>query len=461
MPTDIQDIPYDESLEAVQLPNYGYSYKLRATMGGLLTVNRTVYVDSVNGSDTNNGSQAAPFKTFARAVTDRLRYVVRDCLYTIQLVGDGPYLTGDIVGWQHQGSGKTAVRGDPSPIVHASGTATGDTVGTVLPTSPGLGVDTHRGRFLRMTSGACAGVVAVIAENADASVTVCNNQSRNVISGGTILNGDTFDIVSPRTTLSPAAGTLYSIQSSTVQYSPPLYFENLIMTGSQYITNVHYLFVRATSNVLPAAGTLWTQVSDAAFLGFAQKAAYAGVGISAQTISVDVSSRLHGTVHVTGNLSLFESATYVSYGCRVEGTTMVGPGAYMGLAQNGVRCTARFDKTVSVYGRVECSTSIFTQPVAKFAVTSGDCFRVLYGGSVMLRFAFSGGTTDPIGSAVNVSSGGRFFTSVAPTATGGTAGKDLRTTGNGGVANSVLSAAGTSAAVAADAGFGEVLARVA
>jgi hypothetical protein len=128
------------------------------------------------------------------------------------------------------------------------------------------------------------------------------------------------------------------------------------------------------------------------------------------------------------------------------------------VAVNGTRIAQRHDKTITVDAGLFDTASV--TPIFKFAVTAGDCIRVRRGGTFIHNHACTGGTTDAAGYGVNVTGGGRFFTTVEPTHTGGTPAKDLKTTNNGGLPNSTLSAAGTPAGVAADALLGEVLCRM-
>ena len=154
----------------------------------------TIYVDSVSGSDTaGDGSAALPFATFKRAyqVVPSNPTILR----TIRLQGPGPYNAGGI---NMNGLNYIIIEGDEPPVEFSrtitSIGASSDSNGLILDdTDAALGVDAHRGRLVKFTSGVLNGQYGVIIRNAANQVEV--TQARI----GTTFNipspGDTYDIL--------------------------------------------------------------------------------------------------------------------------------------------------------------------------------------------------------------------------------------------------------------------------
>lgn len=439
-------------------PTLAELYKTVVSAPIVLTSNLTVYVDSAAGNDTNAGTQAAPFKTVQRAFDERGNYIVRNAAFVIQLIGVGPYaLPAFASGWLSYDKGCTVIRGDNAAVtVYATGTATSGFGSTsVLTTAAGLGVDTHKGRFVRFTSGANVGCIGQICEHTDASITFC------ALMPFAVASGDTFEIMTPGSQLSGTC-TISDIRAANVLgVFAALIFELVYMTGT-------FVLDKATALALACrfAGTLFLQDAwlasynlDAAFIG-KPKSTYAAGGIMCASVYCYGASYLQVAFVTSGNVSFLDTTTAaLQYGGRFGGVVTVGPCAVMQfLAVNGT--AMRFDRSVVVSDGGYAKFTKSTNGLGKFAVTTGDCIRVQTEGCAYVQTSPTGGTTDAAGFAVNTTGGGKFLTSVALAFTGGTAGKDLRTSGNGGVANSVLSAAGTAAGSAADALLGEVLARI-
>lgn len=443
-------------------------YKTVVSAPVVLTNNLTVYV-SASGDDANAGTQAAPFKTLARAFVDRAQYAVRDCVYTIQLVGAGPFPLppGISGGWVHLGTGVTALRGDAAVrTVHMTGTAAGDFVGStpVINVSAGMGTDTHVGRFVRFTSGNLTGFVFQIAENTDTSLTTLDRLARNQVALP-VATGDSFEIFTPGTVLQLASGSTFgNIVGGTSGGGGGLLLENFQTTGSILSfmrTVVMPCVVKFGSGANMTDTNLYTGMADARPLGLPQFALQSTSCWFASTFSIyGESYGLFGAVFDGAFGVNDQSSVQMTKGFRFNAPVTVRIGAL----QIGVAVvTGLWNATINVlWGGFLRATYTSANGVARCTVTSGDVLRVKHGGFAIMEnsVAWPGGTTGAGGYGVNVSDGGKFLCTSAPTWTGGTAGKDLKTTNNGGVANSVLSATGTTAGNATDALLGEVLARV-
>lgn len=465
MPIDIKDVPYDESLEAVALP-YGYNHGLRVSLAlqaaQPLTVDRTVYVDSVAGSDTNDGSQAAPFQTLARAWAERQRYGVLRAKFKIQLLGVGPYLVPPVLGFSAADSGgRFVLKGDANAdVIHHSGTFSGNFAGNTIGTSAGLGTDTHKHRFVGITSGPLNGAVFCILKHTDNSITACDTY---FASGFTITAGTTFKIFSPGTVLTATANNrienwLGGDPAAAVEDQRHIVVRVAINGGISVYDSLVTFAASTASGSSSWRGSEMNvgYIRDGAAVDEPASAFRSASFVSASLTIVDSCVEgLFSLSNPSGGMTISNRSTVNFYAGRVEGAVTVN-----GMASGFYAISGRFQKTITIEGAASCGWNTYT-PI-EFAVAAGSCIRVRRGGQLSWSgTAPAGGTTDVNGFGIDCSGGGRVILAHAPTLTGGTSGKDLRTSNNGGVANSVLSAAGTAAGVAADALLGEVLCRVA
>lgn len=443
--------------------------KLAATLERL-TTSLTVYV-ATTGNDANDGSAGAPFATLARAFVERGRYAVRDCVFTIQFIGAGPFpFPVGSGGWLHSGAGMTALRGDNAVrTVHVTGTAAGDFVGStpVINVSAGMGTDAHVGRFLRFLSGNLAGFVMQIAENTDTSLTVLSRLSRNQIALP-VAAGDSFEIFTPGTTLQVTATSVVSnlLGGNSTTPTPTLLLEGVQVTGSLLSferCTVMPCAVKFVSSISIQDATFLTGLADSRPLGFTEHALRSASCWFAGTFNVYGESYGSFGAVLDGAFGINDrSSVSLSKGFRFNAAVTVRVGALQPSAASGT--AGLWNATVNVLSQGFFKTTYSSaNGVARCTVTTGDVLRVKHGGLAIADHlvAWPGGTTGAGGYGVNVSDGGQFLCTSAPTWTGATAGKDLKTSGNGGVANSVLSATGTAAGNATDALLGEVLARVA
>jgi hypothetical protein len=395
-------------------------------------------------------------------------------LFKIQFVGLGPFPVigqfnippaATFCGSRCEGpNGFVLFDGDASvETTHITGTFTGDLVAGRIGTSPGLGVDTQRGRHVRILTGVYAGAEFLINENTDTQLSVSSSFFR-ALSAGVIAAGDTFKIFPPGTTLNLSGGPRFTSLTGGGQI-PRHVFHGLVFTGTQVQqvdSEISYPSCRwaAGGSTGSTACTLASYLTDVTPFGLSLAVAWASAGLSMTALN-----GIRGTF----------SANVV-----VEGTTLVaaqlGPcywsptsGRFIGLVTIGTAAVAQFNSVGNGLYRFDAGLIVEDNAVlkgvgaieAKFAVASGDCIKVRRGGLAALSMLFTGGTADVAGYGINVTGGGRVYLTVQPTHTGGTPGKDLKTSGNGGVANATLSAAGVAAGIAADALLGEVLARVA
>lgn len=468
MPIDMKDVPYDDSLEAVALP-YGYNSKLRVSptlqAAQPLTVDRTVYVDSVAGNDANTGTQAAPFQTFARAWAERQKYGVLRAKFTIQLNGVGPYtMPARLSASLCDLGGYLIIRGDEAvEVTHATGTFTGDFAGPTIGTSSGLGSDTHKNRWVKITSGPAAGCVFMVAKNTDTAITASNRRFKSAGST-TITAGTEFKIFTPGTQVTTNGARIDSWRGGEIPVTADIrhVWLGIAFTGSMGASNSEACFMvcSATGSFTNYHSIVATQFLDGTVLGAPQHA-YRSAGIVVNGWS-QFGGYAYATFSTTAASVVTVNGSIDHLGGRFAAFTASGGGIFRTGASSG-DAFYRFDNTftASQGGHFEMQSNGNT---AEFAVTTGSCFRANRDGRILhTTGAYAGGTTDPAGFAIDVSGGGRCYTQTGAFTglVGGTAGKDLKTTNNGGVASSVLSGIGTSAGVAADALLGEVLARVA
>lgn len=205
-----------------------------------------LYVDNINGDDTNDGSSGSPLKTLVEAEA-RLplaidhRVVIHVLPYDASVPNVGSYE------WptfrERTMRDNIFVIGDDYQI-YASGTVQAGSDSTKIVTSGGLTEDDYVvvGASIRITSGTCAGNVRTISQN-----TVTD-----------IIPANPFSPWNP----GPAAGDTYEIIRPVVRYSVP--------TSEMFAT-----LARGTKEGLGASGTkvepsLWiinaTLVVDSGFL---------------------------------------------------------------------------------------------------------------------------------------------------------------------------------------------------
>lgn len=438
-----------------------------------LTMDRTIYVDSVAGNDGNAGTQAAPFKTFDRAWQERQKYGVLRAKFAIRLLGVGPYALPARLGLSLADvGGYLIIRGDEAAeVTHYTGTFTSDlSVGNIAVDGGGLGADTHKNRYVKITSGAANGCVFMVLKHTDTQITVCSGDFK--VAGAFNLNGATFKVFTP--------GTAVTSNSTRVEEwrggdpiggttDPRHVFLNLAITGSigALNSNVAYLVCTSTSAYSWYYSTIQAGIwIDATLLGAPTPHAYRAAGLSATSATMISSNvrAIYSASNPAGVTLLNLNTVMDHYGGRLAGEVYTsGTGNNYRLSAGAKQEGYRFEKTVTIESG--CTWTWFhAASLVEWAVTSGSCVRVKQGAQLVWRpaggTAASGGTSDPAGYAIDCTGGGKAFTTFAPAITGGTAGKDLKTSNNGGVASSVLSAAGTVAGVAADALLGEVIARI-
>src|SRR6266545_2339280 len=441
-----------------------------------LTYPRTVYVNSVTGNDAGSGTLALPWKTLARAWAERQHYLVLRAKFTVQLLGVGPYDLSPMQGSACEDDGFFVVLGDPTVnVVLATGTATGDLVGNVLPTSA-LAVNVGKNEFLRFTTGFYATAVFQVNENAANSVTIANRQTRGE-QATPIGNGDAFQIVRPGTVIRISGG---------FSDAPPI--ENLtgITRDAVDLQSVRHVFY-GVHFVAAVVGSRPSLAAAALAFGFCRLDT--GLIVSAQSIVQGGQLRAEviglpvtpagrnlvygaGLVNTTQSLSMsggqlngvVSSTTTISFlDNGFAFFNWVGGSAAQVNVFNG-RVTASDFGDYLIQGRVRISNAGAVMLVQfgtwRFVLTSGSCFVVQNGGYLEVGSAFSaanpsGGTTDVNGYGVDVRGGGRvLYRNVTPALTGGTAGSDLRTTNVPIAPNAALNANGASVAIAADSLLG-------
>ena len=437
---------------------------------GVLTVDRTIHVDSAAGSDSNDGSAALPFATLARAWTERLTYGELRAKLIVQLHGVGPY-TMPVMGASVCGvGGYFILRGDETvDVVAATGTFTGDvsTSTFVVNTSAGLGSDTKARKFLYITSGNCNGVRSTILANTDTTLSLPLADWRTTL--GAIANGDTFAIKTP--------GTVINIPATASGQTNPGFVN---CTGGGYPSGAvvgntpqrHWVigisFTGATAHnkesALLVAGCTFTTARFQYYrcsvtIGGLANGNALGVGADSKTdmltgYGVGTDS---GSLFATGSHTLlcgYASSSFATFGSGSIGDETIFNGVRFDLFStvNGGRVEGfssslniiKSTITVMQGGQLIMNAGRWT-----FAVTSGDCVLAQDAGLVVLTTAggavFTGGTSAGSGYGLRAISGGKIICqNFLPTLTGGTLNNDIKAESTAAIANATLGSNGTS-----------------
>lgn len=442
-----------------------------------LLVDRTVYCDSVSGNDsTGDGSVGLPWQTLARAWTDRLKYGELRAVYTIQLMGVGPYTMSAMGASVCGAGGFFVIKGDPAvDVLVAAGSFTGDlnTTTFTIATSAGLGSDTLKSYFLEITSGGCSGVRCSIVVNTDASISIPDKQWRTVL--GAIVNGDTFRVFAPGTVINVPApstgqpqpgcynwlgGSLGGNSSATFRLVRHIFYNlSFALTGQ----------ITFSDSVLCLAGVRTTGTQQIAFfnskisMGFQfdpslllggspainYKLLSYGLSVSAAAqVLLGQSSSVWGSYYYAGGLVVgFVSIgdEFLSWGGRHDGTITINGGRFE--PWGGSVEYVHFTKTITVSQRGQMLLTYNGGKVV-FAVTAGNCVSMTRGSFVSFgnfgTASISGGTTDVAGYAIQLSQGGGAVVvhGGALPIIGGTPGLDIKTSLLGAQSSAFLAAAG-------------------
>jgi len=447
----------------------------------------TVYVNSSTGSDTNTGTSAAPFQTLSRAWDERNRYGILRAKFIVQLVGAGPY-TVPLMGASVCGTGGAFIlRGDTaSEVVSYSGTFTGNITAStgVVGTSAGLGTDTHRGKFVRITSGALIGAIFQIGTHTDTTINVLDWTAWASLSTA---NGDTFSVFLPGTSISfsPAGSGqptpcptdwVGGAASVTLQSNPPqhIFFDLAFTLTATFINAAVTLIACKSAGSIRVLNSrvLCGYMSNGFALGIGANTLsnlITGAGLSCSNSGgvgyiIDGGSTIAGVLYVGTQTITLGSTSSTDYAAlralRAEGQCNVNSG--MLELSNGTFGMYRFQRQISVVrgGRARLSSS--TAPCT-FVLTTGSCLRASYGGQIYVEgTGITGGTTSASGFGGDATDGGAiYWKNQLPTLTGGTAGADLKVTAVAAVANATLAANGNAlSTTTAGSQTGDVIARV-
>lgn len=148
------------------------------------------WVDDVNGSDRNDGSQSAPFKTLSRAFSEVPYVVAHDCQITVAPHGSGAYAW-DTVDRAFVGTAKLFVRfTEFNEIVSSSPAQSGSSNAKVV-TSGGLTEDEYVGKTIEILTGSAAGDRRTIRDNTTTEISTCAYFSADVA------EDDLYRIVEP------------------------------------------------------------------------------------------------------------------------------------------------------------------------------------------------------------------------------------------------------------------------
>lgn len=424
----------------------------------------TLWVDSATGSDTNPGTQTLPLQTLSRALEIRRFWGRGYANFIIKLIGVGPYTLGSgKSGFGTYSSGTLVIQGDSAAeTVHLTGSFTGPAVSGVYPTTAGLGADTQRGRFLRITSGANSGRELQICENTDTSVTFATNNNVSAVA-----NGVTFSIISPGTTISSAQITFWDGEETRCVFHRILFTSSLTVRNSKvaFATCRHSSSIASFINSVVGFGSsLTTQLGTSLSAAFFES----GITLAGNSFSITSSQVSGRLVTATSNANTVDFGGLLTIaGGRFTTSLIATNGGQIFFAGAGGTQTSFFVWDAGVqaqdYGLIRLGNSGNPFGLQKFQVTSTNtaCVRALRSGVVLERLSAtnspSGGATHATSYGHDASNGGRIYIySGTPALTGGAG--DLHITGTT-VANATLNLADTAVGAAASL-FGDVLARV-
>jgi hypothetical protein len=434
-----------------------------------LTSDVTVYCNSSTGNDSNSGAIGAPFQTLGRAWAERQKYGILLAKFRINLLGVGSYTMVEMAASICGTNGYFIIAGDPTAeTILYTGNFTGNLNGTtlVVNTSAGLGVDTKKGQFIRVTSGGMIGAICQILTHTDSSITVVTRYPW--LLGGTA-NGDTFQIFTPGTQIftrtisgQPLASAVDWIGGSASEvnfFNPPRHiFFDVQFTG----TGIHFIHSAASmiACFLTSTGTHKIQYSsvlaggwqDGAALGIgADTLTYllqgAGIFASGVSLSIEDGGTLCGYMYSDTPVSVATQSAFALlnlFGGRLENTLSVSNFSVLIMDQT-FGCWLISRQISIIRGAIARLSS--NNPI-KFAITvAGSCIRCSYGGQAYLEGTnITGGTTVASGLGCDASDGGIItWKNQTPTLTGGTAGVDLKVN-TGTAANATLAANGSSLA---------------
>lgn len=430
-----------------------------------LTAARTIHVDSALGNDgTGDGSAARPYATLARAWAERLTYGELRAALTVQLHGVGPYTLTAMGASVCDVNGYFIIRGDDAAdTVAVTSTFTGDlsTTTFAVPATAGLGNDTHKGKFLVVTSGACNGMRALILSNTDTVIQLSEASVRSVF--GAIVNGDTFQIRTPGTVINapavptgtPPPGSLdwagganpsgYLFGGSALRHmfvnvsftGSPIYFRQsaIALLGCKSVASLNYY----------RSSVSYGGIANSFVLGIGADAvtnllAGYGVSTSGQTGTSNGNSIYIIALYTTGLVFLGYGDYCIWNGGRLDGQLFVTAGRFECFASGLTQVSKPM--TVSNGGQMAINGGTWV-----FALTAGSCLDLQTGALVRLNTSptVSGGTSDVAGYGVLARSGAKMcFQNRVPVLTGGTPGADLKAENTAAIALATLSANGQS-----------------
>jgi hypothetical protein len=368
-------------------------------------------------------------------------------------------------------TGYFIILGDPaSDIVAISGTFTGDvnTTTMVVNTSAGLGADTHKGKFLYITSGACSGVRSLILVNTDTSITVPLIDWRTTL--GAIANGDTFSIKTPGTVINVpvlVSGQAFpgmhnctggGYQSGVFADAPQRHWiigcaftgagglafkrSAIALAGCTFTLQVTGygcdMLIGGLPNGFPIG--VGTDTATNKLLGY-------GVSTSASVLSTGTSMCfVNGLYSSAGTFTPGATSGDVCYvnGCRLDGSIRINGARVEGYSAS----TNLISKTIVITRNGFLGLTIGTWT---FAVTVGQCLLAQENSTVVITtgVTLSGGTTDAASVAMNAVSAGRIIlVNRAPVLTG-VGGADIKAESSAAIDNATLSANGLSTVDAA------------
>jgi hypothetical protein len=332
--------------------------------------------------------------------------------------------------------------------------------GFTIPATAGLGVDTHKGKFLWITSGTCAGTRATILSHTDTVITLALSDFRTAASGA-IVAGDTFQIRVPGSVINcptPASGVPFSggynwVGGTTTANNPPIahLFVNVFFTGSLLkfqTSDVCFLGVTSTCSGIQVFETKLRigGVPNGSFLGIganSNTSLLSGYGLSVTAGSFSGAS--NSQMYILGmycTIPFFIGSASMSDVCvwgggRLDGTMLIN-----GRFETQGSYNTQISKTLaSQSGQILLNAGTWT-----FAVTAGQCLLAQRNAMILITtgVTLSGSTTDAASVAMNAISGSKIIlVNRAPTLTG-VGGADIKAESTAAIANASLSANGQS-----------------
>lgn len=358
------------------------------------SVETEVFVDSAQGQDSNDGSQAHPYATLGRALSERSNILgPLRAQFTIRLVGAGPYaMPSRFVANPVEMDGRLSITGDlDSPLLNGTfSSSLDDATNTIIVTQTLQVADQYTGCWLWVTSGALQGTIVLITANdASHSITVAN-----AVDWDAIAPGDGYAIGRPLTVVQ-CAGAVIDSNGNAASGNLATEFVACHFTGSGL--NIFNSSIQMSACLIDTPVDLFgTALHTGESIGSTWRSNVTLSGQSSLTgVVVTTAGELTAGVEGSG-------ASVSLLGGRVAGSLRVEGGVFEIVDELGL---VKFDTTLEATDNALVRFPENTR--AQFAVSSGSAIRLTNGARLVLESeAVTGGTSDPAGYGIDATGGG-------------------------------------------------------